>query len=87
MFYHISRCHVYSDLPSTCYLVKDPQDACCTKPQCSGSLIPVTATGTPVTGPSGTNVVPIGSHTQFSGSGRPTSIPGQISGTRGGWDT
>ena len=76
------RCPVYSDLPSTCYLIKDPKDQCCSLPQCSGSLSPVTVTGTQTPGTSGTNLVPVGTHTQFSGSYNPQPGTGSISGKR-----
>ncbi|XP_060570089.1 uncharacterized protein LOC132728460 isoform X2 [Ruditapes philippinarum] len=76
------RCPVYSDLPSTCYLIKDPKDNCCSLPQCSGSLSPVTVTGSQTPGTSGSNIVPVGTHTQFTGSYNPQPGTGTISGSR-----
>jgi hypothetical protein len=80
------RCPVYSSLPSICTLVKDPSDQCCMKPQCT---LPTGVTMTPLTGygPSGSappptslQVIPLGTHTVFSGYGKPkpgTYLPGQ----------
>ncbi|KAK7115067.1 hypothetical protein V1264_001009 [Littorina saxatilis] len=74
-----SRCPVYSDLPAYCQLVDDPADRCCQKVSCTPvmgkPLVPVTGTNKPpfagTMAPGVTNVIPIGTHTMFSGSGLP----------------
>ncbi|KAK3591361.1 hypothetical protein CHS0354_040323 [Potamilus streckersoni] len=77
------RCQIYSDIPSYCYLVQDPADNCCMKPVCSspnGPISPIIPgsgpTVSPTLPPGTSNVVPIGTHVVFSGSGTPSMIPG-----------
>ena len=74
------RCKVFSNLPSICTLKPDPADSCCEQPDC-GTYSPIignTITGTPP--PNKLNIIPIGTHTVFSGS---SQNPKQITGTRG----
>ncbi|KAL5022346.1 hypothetical protein ScPMuIL_001501 [Solemya velum] len=76
------RCQSFSSLPSFCTLVRNQQFQCCFNPQCTlpngqtlNPLVGNTSGGTggipPTLGPQVTNVLPIGTHSGFSGSGRP----------------
>ncbi|XP_071091876.1 uncharacterized protein [Haliotis cracherodii] len=76
------RCPVIAAIPSFCHMVQDPQDTCCKKPSCNYQGTPLTPmignkqpTTSPTLSPSITNVLPIGTHAVFSGSGHP---PGTV---------
>ncbi|XP_076113274.1 uncharacterized protein LOC143080959 isoform X2 [Mytilus galloprovincialis] len=79
-FYNCTaRCKAYSNLPSICTLKPDPTDSCCEVPDC-GTYTPIT--GNTITGtlpPNKFNLVPIGTHSVFSGS---SQNPNAIQGTR-----
>ncbi|XP_041376878.1 uncharacterized protein LOC121389349 [Gigantopelta aegis] len=81
--YHCEqRCATYTSIPSFCQLTPDPADVCCKKPVCSYNgqmLVPMPGNPkhpplVPTLSPSITNVVPLGTHEIFSGTGLP---PGQ----------
>lgn len=70
-------CLAYSDLPTYCQLVPDPDNQCCEKPQCTyqgTQLTPVLGgipTASPTLTPGLQNYVPIGTHSVTFGAGFP----------------
>lgn len=71
--FRLSRCRVYSGLPSYCTLVADPTDSCCRVPKCQSGPInyqPIynNMVGSSTPAPNAFNVVPIGSHNTIYGS-------------------
>lgn len=71
--FRLSRCRVYSGLPSYCTLVADPADSCCRVPKCQSGPInyqPIynNMVGSSTPAPNAFNVVPIGSHNTIYGS-------------------
>lgn len=51
VFYLFGRCPIFNNIPSTCSLVADNNDPCCTVPQCNifPSTARYTGSGTPPT--------------------------------------
>ncbi|XP_046585152.1 uncharacterized protein LOC124292144 [Haliotis rubra] len=76
------RCPGIAAIPSFCQMVPDPQDSCCKTPSCNYKGTPLTPmignkqpTTSPTLSPTITNVLPIGTHSVFSGTGHP---PGTV---------
>ncbi|KAK7505814.1 hypothetical protein BaRGS_00003085, partial [Batillaria attramentaria] len=65
------RCPVFSSLPDYCHLIKNPDDNCCLKAECTGRLVPLVGSNKPTASPflpaNITNIVPLGTHTVIRG--------------------
>ncbi|XP_067652673.1 mucin-2-like [Haliotis asinina] len=75
------KCQAYSSLPSYCQLQPDPLNKCCERPVCTGGITALSGnnqpTASPTLDPKIQNIIPLGTHSVFTGTSQVSAIPGK----------